>query len=315
MRIDEQTEKLINGDFYAAAKLITSLENNNHPDEIIKEIYPYRKDSYLLGITGAPGVGKSTITDKLINILREKGKKVGVLAVDPTSPFSGGAILGDRIRLQGHATDKGTFIRSMSTRGHLGGLAPATNNAITVLSVLGCDYIIVETVGVGQSEVEIVKYADIVLLVLTPSSGDSIQIMKAGIMEIGDVFVVNKCDRQGYGKILAELKMLQQLSEKKVNHSPAIIQTIAKENKGIDTLYNAIEDHKKFLADNGKLIHKQKMRIENEIISIIHEKLLSQTKGKLHSDNELLKIVDLVYNKETDPYSIANEIVSRNFRG
>ncbi len=310
MHIEELTEKLLQGDFYAAAKLITFLENNNHSEQIIKSIYPYRKKSYLLGITGAPGVGKSTITDKLIDRFRSQNKTVGVIAIDPTSPFSGGAILGDRIRLQRHSTDNGIFIRSMGTRGHLGGLAPTTNNAITVLSVLGCDYIVIETVGVGQSEVEIVKYADTVVLVLTPGSGDSIQIMKAGIMEIGDIFVVNKCDRQGCKKIVTNLEILQQFSEKKTNYIPPIVETIAKDNKGIDELYCTIENHKKFLYDNHIHTRKQKERIENEIISIIQEILLSNTKEKLQSNNELLKMVESVYKKNTDPYSIANEIIN-----
>lgn len=310
--IDRLIESILNGDSYGAARLITMVENDEHTEEIVKRLYPYRKNSYLLGITGAPGVGKSTLTDKLIKKFREEDKRIGVIAVDPTSPFTGGALLGDRVRLQKHATDDKVFIRSMGTRNHFGGLAPNINNVITILSALGCRYIILETVGVGQSEIEVVEHADTVVLVLTPGSGDDIQIMKAGIIEIADIFALNKADMPGIDKILAELKFFQTLAESNDHHIPPIVQTIANQEVGIDELYQAIRNHQDFLSQSGKLIQKRKLRIEHEIIGIIQEKLLAHTKNRLASDQQLLKIVDSIYQNQEDPYSVANKVLQNN---
>jgi LAO/AO transport system kinase len=307
--IERLIDRVLNDNSYAAAKLITKVENDEHTEEIIKKLYPYRENSYLLGITGAPGVGKSTLTDKLIKKFREQDNRIGVIAVDPTSPFTGGALLGDRVRLQKHATDDKVFIRSMGTRNHFGGLAPNISNVITILSALGCDYIILETVGVGQSEIEVVEHADTVVLVLTPGSGDDIQIMKAGIIEIADIFALNKSDVPDKDKILAELKFFQTLAENNNNYIPPIVQTIANQGVGVDELYQAIKNHQEFLKQSGQLIQKQKLRIEHEIIGIIQEKLLLHTKNKLASNQQLLKIVDSVYQNQEDPYSIANKIL------
>ena len=195
--IEKLIQRLLKGEQVAAAKLISLLENTSQNENIIRQISPFTGKAYVIGITGAPGVGKSTLTDKLVKFIRHQDKKVGIIAVDPTSPFSGGAILGDRIRLQQLAEDDGVFIRSMASRGHLGGISSATSDAIKVLDAFGCDYIFVETVGVGQSEVEVVKNVDSTLLVLIPGMGDEIQAIKAGIMEIADIFVINKSDKEG----------------------------------------------------------------------------------------------------------------------
>ncbi|MEA2103937.1 MAG: methylmalonyl Co-A mutase-associated GTPase MeaB [Candidatus Cloacimonadota bacterium] len=309
MKIKEQTENLIKGDFRAAAKLITCLDDKKMSAEIIKLIHPYRKKNYVIGITGAPGAGKSTLTDKLIRCFRKQDKTVGVIAVDPTSPFSGGAVLGDRIRLQDHATDEKVFIRSMGTRGHLGGLSSATNNAITILSVLGCDVIILETVGVGQSEVEVMKVADSVILILTPEIGDSIQIMKAGIMEIGDIFVVNKSDRLGKDRIVSEIKMMRELSNKKTDYQSTIIETVANKNEGIENLFKEILLHKDYLYSTNLIDIKRKNRIEKEIENIINDKILEEISAKMLSKEDIAQIVDKVYNKEIDPFTMANVII------
>ena len=311
MDLNNKIEQLKAGNVRAAAQLITQIENQNQVQEVISAIYPFKKESYIIGITGAPGVGKSTITDKLIEQLRNDNKKVGVVAIDPTSPFSGGAILGDRIRLQKHATDKEVFIRSMGSRGHLGGLAPATNNVITILSVLGCDYIIIETVGVGQSEVEIVKYADTVLLVLTPGSGDSVQVMKAGIMEIGDIFVINKCDRQGSEKIESELKMLQQISDNQAVERP-VVKTIAPKMIGIPELYQTILDHQKLQQENNVLNIRRRARIKNEIISNLQQSILSHIKENVVSDQEIEDLIDDVFDNKSDPLTISLSLIERS---
>ncbi|MBN2018068.1 MAG: methylmalonyl Co-A mutase-associated GTPase MeaB [Candidatus Cloacimonetes bacterium] len=311
MNIEHQIDLLLKGNFRAAAKLITNIENQEQVQEILSKIYPHKKESYVIGITGAPGVGKSTITDRLIEKFRHDGKKVGVVAIDPTSPFSGGAILGDRIRLQKHATDKNVFIRSMGSRGHLGGLAPATNNVVTILSVLGCDYIIIETVGVGQSEVEIVKYADTVLLVLTPGSGDSVQVMKAGIMEIGDIFVINKCDRQGSNKIESELRMLQQIGDNKTSEKP-IVKIVAPKNIGIEELYHAILDHQEIQKKNRSLTIRRRERIKNEIMNNLHQSILSHIQNNIVTDNEIELLINNVFDNKLDPLTISLSLIEKS---
>ncbi|TSA23051.1 methylmalonyl Co-A mutase-associated GTPase MeaB [bacterium] len=311
MDLNKKIEQLIAGNVRAAAQLITHIENQNKVQEIISTIYPYKKESYIIGITGAPGVGKSTITDKLIEQFRNHDKKVGIVAIDPTSPFSGGAILGDRIRLQNHATDKNVFIRSMGSRGHLGGLAPATNNVITILSVLGCDYIIIETVGVGQSEVEIIKYADTVLLVLTPESGDSVQVMKAGIMEIGDIFVINKCDRPGSDKIESELNILQQISDIQAAERP-IVKIVALKNIGIPELYQAVLDHQKLQQENNMLYSRRQARIKNEIINNLQQMILSHIKKNIVSDQEIEDLIDDVFDNKSDPLTISLSLIEKS---
>lgn len=308
MKLDLLIEQCVQGNHRAAAKLISLIESHEHLKEIISQLYSYRKNSYIIGITGAPGVGKSTITDKLIQELRNDGYRVGVIAIDPTSPFSGGALLGDRIRLQKHATDEGVFIRSMGSRGHLGGLAPATNNAITILSALGCNYIIIETVGVGQSEIEIVKYADAVLLVLTPGSGDSMQVMKAGIMEIGDIFVINKCDRPGVDKIESELNMLQQINQNKDRFRP-ILKVVAPKEIGMDEMYTELMNLKKEQENTSELHHKHNARIKHEILSNLQDTIYSHIKTNIIPDKEMRECVAIVFDNKSDPITISQKLI------
>jgi len=310
-KVDDLIRLLLEGNVRALSRLITKLEDKEFLYYIIKKVYPHRKKCHVIGITGAPGAGKSTITDKLIKIYRQENKKVGVIAVDPSSPFSKGAILGDRIRLQDHSTDENVFIRSMASRGHLGGLAPHTNDTITLMSAAGYDIIFLETVGVGQSEVEIMKFADTVCLLLTPSSGDSIQIMKAGIMEIGDLFVINKSDREGADRIEAELELLWQLNEKNCEYKPPIIKTVANKNIGISQVKSSILKHSEYLISSGLIVKKHKNRIENEIINIIHNSLLDKINDKYFEKEVITEIVDKIYNNHTDPFTIASKIIER----
>ena len=307
--IERLVEKAIDGDVVSTARLISLCENLYENEKIIKLISPHLGNAYIIGITGAPGVGKSTLTDKLIINLRKHNYKVGVIAVDPTSPFSGGAILGDRIRLQKHSTDENVFIRSMASRGHLGGISSATGDTIKILDAYGCDFIIIETVGVGQSEVEVVKNVDTTLLILIPGMGDEIQAIKAGVMEIADIFVVNKADKDGVERAVLEIEMLQNLSEIQDRLAP-ICKVIARDNIGIDDLGKAIHQHYTYLKDNNIFDANRKKRFKMELKQIIHNKLLEKT-HKLVKENERIdKIIDEAYDNKTDVYSIVKKLLN-----
>ncbi|MBT3755197.1 MAG: methylmalonyl Co-A mutase-associated GTPase MeaB [Candidatus Cloacimonetes bacterium] len=308
--IEHLVDKATKGDVVSTAKLISLCENSYENERIIKLISPCLGNAYVIGITGAPGVGKSTLTDKLITNLRKQNFKVGIIAVDPTSPFSGGAILGDRIRLQKHSTDEKVFIRSMASRGHLGGISSATADAIKILDAYGCDFIFIETVGVGQSEVEVVKNVDTTLLILIPGMGDEIQAIKAGVMEIADIFVVNKADKEGVERTVLEIEMMQNLGETKERLAP-ICKVIARDNIGIDDLGEAIHQHYVYLKDNNIFDANRKKRFKMELKQIIHNKLLERTHKLVKQNDAIDKIIDDAYNNKTDVYSIVNKILNQ----
>jgi LAO/AO transport system kinase len=261
----------------------------------------------IIGITGPPGAGKSTVTDKLAKLVRKKGKKAAIIAVDPTSPFSGGAILGDRIRMSDLNTDEGVFIRSMGTRGALGGLSKAVQGAIKVMDIAGYDYIFVETVGVGQSEIDIVKVADTVLMVMVPGLGDDIQAIKAGIMEIGDIFAVNKSDREGAERAATEIEIMLDLNGM-TEYRPPVKNIIARDNVGIEELFEAIEKHNEYMISSGNFCKRREKAIETEIFEIFKENLLGRIMKLQKSTDYLSDLILKVLNKEMDPYSAASEL-------
>ena len=269
--MDELVKRVINKDVRAAARLIRLIDDNAEDCvSLMKDIYPYTGNSFIIGITGAPGAGKSTLTNQLITAYREQDKTVGVIAVDPTSPFSGGAILGDRIRMQKHSCDSGVFIRSTATRGALGGLSKSVFDTIKILDAYGKNIIIVETVGVGQDEVDIVQYADVSIVVTVPGLGDDIQAMKAGIMEIADIFVINKSDRPGTDKLYMELEYLVELKEESLNSFKVeIIKTIASEGKGINNLVSAILRYKDKLEKEYTKSEPNRERFIQEVRVIV----------------------------------------------
>ncbi|EIV99842.1 methylmalonyl Co-A mutase-associated GTPase MeaB [Thermoanaerobacter siderophilus] len=300
-------ELLIKGDKRAIARTITYAENyEDKAKEIIKKLYERSGNAYIIGITGPPGVGKSTLTDKLIKNLVDVGKKIGVIAVDPTSPFTGGSLLGDRIRMQDLSQHPNVYIRSMGTRGHIGGLSKGTYMAARILDIAGMDYIFIETVGVGQSEIDIVKIADTVVMVLAPGLGDDVQAIKAGIMEIGDIFVVNKCDKEGADKTVVELNMMLDLDEKK-DWRPPVVKVAAQENKGIDELIDKIDDHKSYLIESGTFQERRIERLKMEIIESIKNKLMKNIFDKIR-EKEFSSRLQQVIDKKIDPYTFADEL-------
>jgi LAO/AO transport system kinase len=264
----------------------------------------------VVGVTGPPGAGKSSLVDRLTARLRRQGRTVGIVAVDPTSPFSGGAILGDRIRMQSHATDDGVFIRSMATRGHLGGLAAATEQALTVLSAAGKDVVLVETVGVGQDEVEIVGAADVSLVVLVPGLGDEVQALKAGIMEIADVFVVNKADRDGVERVVAEVESMLSLAPPGAP-PPAVVRTVATRDEGTDALLEAVDAFHRRAQASGDLERKRRARLRRQLEEAVRQRVMDHVFRQVVAPGELARTVERMAERSVDPYTAADGIVER----
>lgn len=296
----------------AVARLISLVEDASPQlREVAAALAPHTGNAQVVGLTGPPGVGKSTTTSALITALRGKGKRVGVLAVDPSSPFSGGALLGDRVRMQDHATDPGVFIRSMATRGHLGGLAWATPQALRVLDAAGCDVVLIETVGVGQSEVEVVSLADTTIVLLAPGMGDGIQAAKAGILEIGDAFVVNKADREGADQTVRDLKHMISLGRRErlgAIWRPPIVRAVAVRREGIDEIVTAIDDHRRWMVDHGELDQRRRRRAAAEVEAIAVEQVRVKL-GYQRGGTALEQLAKRVVAGELDPYLAADELL------
>ena len=276
----------------------------------MEKIYPHTGNAFIIGITGPPGAGKSTLTDRITKEFRRQDHTVGIVAIDPTSPFTGGALLGDRVRMQGVSNDEDVFIRSMATRGALGGLSRATSDTVKILDAYGKDFVIIETVGVGQDEVDIVRTADVSILVVMPGGGDDIQAIKAGIMEIGDIFVVNKADRDGADRLVTEIKMMLELSSTPRDWMPPIVKTIATEDQGIDSLIEKIGEHREFLDKSGELVLRRKERIRCEITKIVEHEVFRYLDELIKENEEFFeqKLEDIVSKKE-DPYLLAKQAV------
>jgi LAO/AO transport system kinase len=305
-------KRVLEGDARAIARLITMVENNDAKAvQSMKQLHRHTGQAQVIGVTGVMGSGKSSLIYELARVYRKQGKTVGVIAIDPTSPFSGGALLGDRVRMMELATDDGVFIRSMGTRGMLGGLTSAVYDVIEILDAAGKDVVMVETVGVGQAEVDVVKIADTTLVVLVPGLGDSIQTIKAGLMEIGDLFVVNKADRSGVEQTIAELEMMLDLSDTKGERHVPIVTTVAKESKGISELIDEITKHWNYLKKSKFFAVRRRKRYEAELVEIIRKTLMDFIfdEDKLRSTVETL--IDQISKKELDPHTAAEEILGK----
>ena len=307
----ELVDRLLSGEVRALARGISLVEQNAPSAvDVLRHVFPKTGRATVIGVTGSPGSGKSSLVDRLIAAYRESGNRVGVVAVDPSSAYSGGAILGDRVRMQAHTGDEGVFIRSMATRGYLGGLSRATNDAIDLMDAAGYDPIIVETVGVGQDEVEVVKSADAVLVVLVPGMGDDIQAIKAGILEIADLFVINKADHPGADRLHAELRFMISLAEGERDYAPPILQTIAVKNQGLAELKQGIQKHLSGL-DDGRRTQRRRERANARFLSVLTDRVMAQVLDAAFPGEELAGVVSDIAERRLDPYSAAERVLAR----
>ena len=299
---------LRSGDARALARAISTVENRSPGwSDLLKLLFPHTGKARVMGITGAPGAGKSTLVDQLARLYRQQDRSVGIIAVDPTSPYTGGAILGDRIRMQDHFADPGIYIRSMATRGSLGGLARTTADVATVLDASGRDVILVETVGVGQDEVDIVRLADITLVMLVPGMGDDVQTIKAGIMEIADVFVINKSDREGAERVEREIRALQSLATRDDGWTPPIVKTVASEGRGVEKLAAAILEYESFLQKENRALEKSVQNWRERLVEMLRDAMLEKARAQL-GDGNVARLAREVAEHKRDPYTLVEEI-------
>ncbi len=310
--IQTWVEKILQGEARAIAQAISFVENQEPgAQELLRRLFPHTGRSTIMGITGTAGSGKSTLVDCLVALLRKRGHTVGILAVDPTSPFTGGAILGDRIRMQAHATDPGTYIRSMATRGALGGLSRATLDAAMVLDAAGKEYILVETVGVGQDEVEVVKLADVTLLLLVPGMGDEVQTFKAGLMEIADVFIINKSDYAGAERLEQELQALVSQSVSREGWLPPIVKTVATRQEGVEQLFETILRYLEFSRRQGTFEQRQVSHWRVRLLDLLRERLLRQVVHDALENGALSQYAASIASRQADPYSVVDQILEQ----
>lgn len=307
----ELVQRILKGDVRAAARLMTMIENGDaEAKAALKSLYAHTGSAHIIGITGPPGSGKSTLVDRLTEALRKRDKTVGIVAVDPTSPFTGGAILADRIRMQSHSLDAGVFIRSMATRGHLGGLARATNEIVDVMDAAGKEVILIETVGVGQDEVEVVGTAHTCVVVSVPGLGDEVQTFKAGILEIGDLFVVNKADREGASRTAAELEMMLHMAPEAAGWSPKILKTVATTGEGVAALLDAIVEHKVFMDERDLRKKKGRARSERTFRALLQERLTARALERFEQNGGMKELIARVADRALDPYTAVDEVLA-----
>lgn len=306
----DSVQRLLAGDQRTLSRAISSLERGAaEATQLMKQVDPHTGGAYTIGITGPPGAGKSTIVDRLTELLRKQGLTVGVIAVDPTSPFTGGALLGDRIRMQRHYLDPGVFIRSLATRGQSGGLARTVKSIVRLLDAAGKDIILVETVGVGQTELGIMGVADTVLVTLMPESGDAVQTLKAGIMEIADIYLVNKSDREGANQMATAITSMLQLTPSDSDWSPPVVLTQADAGEGIEQLWGKIQEHQHHLTSTSQLDRKRQARRQQEFLETVEEELSRRLRALIENDAELVALLDDIARKDAEPYSAARSFL------
>ena len=304
-------DSLRSGDARALARAISTVENRASGwSDLLKALFPHTGKAQIIGLTGAPGAGKSTLVDQLARVYRKQNRTVGIVAVDPTSPYTGGAILGDRIRMQDHFADTGIYIRSMATRGSLGGLARTTADVTTVLDGSGRDVILIETVGVGQDEVDVVRLANITVVILVPGMGDDVQTIKAGIMEIADIFVINKSDREGAERVEREIRALQSLAVRNDGWTPPIVKTVASEGKGVEELGAAVADYENYLQKENRALKKSVENWQERLVEMLRDAMLEKARAHL-GDGSVARLAAEVAEHKRDPYSLIEEIAGR----
>jgi LAO/AO transport system kinase len=313
-KVDELAKGILSGNRRSIARAITIVENDTaEAQKLIAAIYPRTGKAHIIGLTGPGGAGKSTLIEKIVREYRRRGKTVGVVAVDPTSPFTGGAFLGDRIRMQELSTDEGVFIRSMATRNYPGGIAKATKDAVKILDAAGKDIVLVETVGAGQSEVEIIKVAQTIVVIHAPGLGDEIQAIKAGLMEIADIFVVNKADRENADKAVMDIQAILQLNNKEATWKPPILKTTALTGEGVPQLIEKLEEHRRYM-EKEKERRKSLLRAEAELLEAVREKVTNTIVDELKREEKYEELLQKILDKEIDPTSAAEKLLQRKLR-